>query len=117
MTFSINPGQVRKILNHTETEQQALHSIIRSVKSHDSVSTTPGGTAIAEFVQAHVPPLEWIDARITAVIDGTSGALQAYDAGDQTAAAEYQRAASTIGAPMPTPRPRPQPPLGPPTPQ
>ncbi|MBL0885563.1 DUF6507 family protein [Myceligenerans indicum] len=115
--WSIEPGPVRKVLEEVEAEQQALRRIIRSAEAHDTTSTTPGAEAIAEFLRGRVPGLEWVDTQITRVVDATSGALQAYDAGDETAAGIYQRAASTVGAPTPQPHPHAQAPLGPPTPQ
>lgn len=115
--WSIEPGQVRKIIAKAETEQQTLVNVRKDVESRDATSATPGADAIGEFFRSRVPGLRWIDERITAVTDGTSGALQAYEDGDELMAGQHQRAAATIGALPPMPKPRPQAPGGLPIPQ
>jgi hypothetical protein len=115
--WSIGPEPVRTIIAKAEIAQQTLVTVRKNVESHDATSTTPGADAIGEFFRSRVPGLRWIDERITAVTVGASGALQAYEDGDELMAGQHQRAAATIGALPPMPRPRPQAPGGMPIPQ
>ncbi|GAB3157348.1 hypothetical protein GCM10027059_00050 [Myceligenerans halotolerans] len=115
--WCINPAEVAKVLDKADAQRRELPGIIRQIESEPASDTVPGATAIGEFLATRVEPLRWIEARIAAVVDGTTAALRAYDDGDLAMAAAHQKAAGTIGAPTPLPGPRPRPPLGPPAPQ
>ncbi|GAA1860928.1 DUF6507 family protein [Myceligenerans crystallogenes] len=100
--WDIQPGQVRKILSRTEAEQESLRGVLRDVQNHEATSTTPGAPAIAAFFLSRIQPLQWIDTRITAVVDGTEQAVKAYTDSDLEMAAEQQHHASAIGGPVPS---------------
>jgi hypothetical protein len=93
-SWRVHPGRVREILGRIEAQEQSMAGIAQRLTAQDASGTTPGASAVASFYDAHVLAVRWIENRLGEIRDGTTKAVDAYDAGDLDMAAEQQSAAT-----------------------